>query len=105
MPGMTTRLNLLAERPGNYPGLSSNFSGDGFSDMHFLVSAVLVDEFQGWLSRTQRGGRALDARTYAELARAGSNAPTQTYFSVDPNLFEKIVQSTAQPLAARHKGD
>jgi cytochrome o ubiquinol oxidase subunit 2 len=105
MPGMTTRLNLLAERPGNYPGLSSNFSGDGFSDMRFLVSAVLVDEFQGWLSRTQRGGTALDAHTYAELARAGSNTPTQTYYSVDPNLFEKIVQSTAQPLAARHKGD
>ena len=25
MPGMTTRLNLLAERPGDYPGLSSQF--------------------------------------------------------------------------------
>jgi cytochrome o ubiquinol oxidase subunit 2 len=50
MPGMTTRLNLLAERPGNYPGLSSNFSDDGFSDMRFVVSAVLVDEFQGWLA-------------------------------------------------------
>ena len=105
MPGMTTRLNLLAERPGNYSGLSSNFSGDGFSDMRFVVSAVLVDEFQGWLSRTQRGGTALDAHTYAELARAGVNTPTQTYYSVDANLFEKIVQSTAQPLVARHRGD
>jgi cytochrome o ubiquinol oxidase subunit 2 len=105
MPDMTTRLNLLAERSGNYPGLSSNFSGDGFSDMRFQVSAVLVDEFQGWLSRTQRGGTALDARTYAELARAGSNTRTQAYYRVDPHLFEKIVQSTAQPLASRHKND
>jgi cytochrome o ubiquinol oxidase subunit II len=100
MPGMTTRLNLLAERPGNYPRLSSNFSGDGFSDMRFLVSAVLVDEFQGWLSRTQRGGTALDARTYAELARAASNTPTQTYYSVDPNLFETIVQSRSNGMDA-----
>ena len=40
MPGMTTQLNLLADRPGDYPGLSANFSGDGFSDMRFLVHAV-----------------------------------------------------------------
>src|SRR5271154_5704189 len=32
MPGMTTRLHLLAERPGDYPGFASHFSGDGFSD-------------------------------------------------------------------------
>src|SRR5476651_2499431 len=33
MPGMTTHLNLLATNAGDYPGFSSNFSGDGFSDM------------------------------------------------------------------------
>src|SRR5580692_5509846 len=32
MPGMTTHLNLLAAQPGDYPGFSSHFSGDGFSD-------------------------------------------------------------------------
>ena len=40
MPGMTTRLNLMADAPGDFPGLSSNFSGDGFSDMRFVVHAV-----------------------------------------------------------------
>src|SRR5208282_2731073 len=33
MPGMTTHLNLLADRPGEFPGISANFSGDGFADM------------------------------------------------------------------------
>jgi cytochrome o ubiquinol oxidase subunit II len=45
MPGMTTRLNLLADRPAEYPGLSSHFSGDGFSDMHFIVHAVSSSDF------------------------------------------------------------
>ena len=31
MPRMTTRLNLQADRTGVYDGLSSHFSGDGFS--------------------------------------------------------------------------
>jgi cytochrome o ubiquinol oxidase subunit 2 len=35
MPNMVTRLNLKADQPGTYEGLSAQFSGDGFSDMRF----------------------------------------------------------------------
>ena len=101
MPGMTTHLNLLAERPGDYPGLSSQFSGNGFADMRFVVRAVSALEFQNWLARTRGEGTTLDASAYAQLARASSNVNVQTYRGIDPNLFERIVQTTAQPLAAR----
>ena len=100
MPGMRTRLNLLAERPGNYPGLSTNFSGDGFSDMRFVVRAVPAADFAAWIERTRAAGRPLDADAYSQLARAGGNAKTQTYRSVDPGLFERIVQKSAPPPAA-----
>ncbi|MEA3107064.1 MAG: cytochrome o ubiquinol oxidase subunit [Gammaproteobacteria bacterium] len=100
MPGMTTRLNLMADSPGDYPGLSAHFSGDGFSDMRFVVHAVPESEFSSWLARAQDEGTVLDADTYSQLARAGSIAQTQTYSGVDPMLFENIVQTTAQPLAA-----
>jgi cytochrome o ubiquinol oxidase subunit II len=90
MPGMTTRLNLLAERPGDYPGLSANFSGDGFSDMRFLVHAVSAAEFERWLAQARGEGSALNAEAYAQLARATSDTPVQTYRGVDPQLFERI---------------
>jgi cytochrome o ubiquinol oxidase subunit 2 len=99
MPGMTTRLNLMADAPGDFPGLSSNFSGDGFSDMRFVVHAVSEAEFASWLARTRGAGPALNAKVYAQLARAG-NSTLQTYRSVDPMLFEHIVQTSAHPLAA-----
>lgn len=99
MPGMTTRLNLMADTPGDFPGLSSNFSGDGFSDMRFVVHAVSEAEFAGWLARTHGAGPTLNAKAYAQLARAG-NAALQTYRSVDPMLFEHIVHTSAQPPAA-----
>ena len=35
MAGMVTHLNLQADAPGTYPGLSAQFSGDGFADMQF----------------------------------------------------------------------
>jgi cytochrome o ubiquinol oxidase subunit II len=102
MPGMTTYLNLMADRPGDYAGLSAQFSGDGFSDMRFVVHAVPVSDFQSWLERTRGVGSALDSDAYAQLARASGNTPPQTYNGVDPMLFEHIVQTTAQPLAAAH---
>jgi cytochrome o ubiquinol oxidase subunit 2 len=44
MPRMTTRLNLKADRPGVYDGISSHFSGDGFSGMNFKVQAVPAEQ-------------------------------------------------------------
>src|SRR5262249_16686744 len=35
MAGMVTHLHLLAEHAGTYRGMSANYSGAGFSDMHF----------------------------------------------------------------------
>jgi cytochrome o ubiquinol oxidase subunit II len=100
MPGMATRLNLLADRPGDYPGLSSNFSGAGFSDMRFVVHAVPAAEFQSWLERTREAGTVLNTDAYSQLQRAAINMTLQTYGSVDPNLFERIVQQSVPSTAA-----
>jgi cytochrome o ubiquinol oxidase subunit 2 len=94
MPGMTTRLNLLAAQPGDYAGLSANFSGDGFSDMRFLVHAVPAAEFADWLARTREAASALDADAYSQLARPAGDAQARVYGSVDPNLFERIASPT-----------
>ena len=37
MNGMSSKLNLMANAPGEFHGLSAHFSGDGFSDMQFAV--------------------------------------------------------------------
>ena len=48
MAGMITRLHLQADHAGTYRGFSAQFSGDGFSDMHFDVDAVPDDKFAQW---------------------------------------------------------
>src|SRR4029077_7163335 len=40
MNGMRTQLHLQADPPGIFRALSSHYSGDGFSGMHFEVQAV-----------------------------------------------------------------
>jgi cytochrome o ubiquinol oxidase subunit 2 len=94
MAGMTTHLNLLADRPGAYPGISANFSGDGFADMRFTVSAVPADDFDKWLARVRDAGSALDAAGYAALAKPSKAVPATAYGSVEKNLFERILSAT-----------
>jgi cytochrome o ubiquinol oxidase subunit 2 len=95
MGGMTTHLNLLADKPGEYPGFSANFSGDGFSEMRFVVKSVSTADFNAWLAQTRATGSALDDTGYAALAKPSTAVPPTTYRSVDPKLFERIVDKTA----------
>jgi cytochrome o ubiquinol oxidase subunit 2 len=95
MGGMTTHLNLLADAPGEYPGFSANFSGDGFSEMRFVAKAVPAGDFDAWVARARGTGPALDEAAYAELAKPSQAVPPTTYRSVAPQLFERIVDQTA----------
>jgi cytochrome o ubiquinol oxidase subunit 2 len=103
MGGMATHLNLLADAPGEYPGISANFSGDGFSDMRFTVKAVPAGAFDGWVATVRGAGAALDDPGYDQLAKPSHAVPPTTYRAVDPKLFERILDLTAQP-AEKHAG-
>jgi cytochrome o ubiquinol oxidase subunit 2 len=94
MGGMTTHLNLLADKPGEYPGFSANFSGDGFSEMRFVVKSVPAGDFNAWLEQVRGAGSVLDDAGYAELAKPSKAVPPTTYRSVGPKLFERIIDQT-----------
>ena len=96
MPGMTTRLHLQADQPGNYRGMSAQFSGDGFADMHFNVEAVTPSKFLEWVGATRNVGAELNAATYAELAKPSERVVPFTYRSVAPGLFDRIRVSEMQ---------
>jgi cytochrome o ubiquinol oxidase subunit 2 len=99
MAGMVTRLHLQTDKPGSYPGLSAQFSGDGFADMRFTVDAVPPDKFAAWATATRGSGPTLDAQTYAELARPSQAVAPFTYGAVTPGLFRTIAYPDA---AATH---
>jgi cytochrome o ubiquinol oxidase subunit II len=98
MPRMTTRLNLKADRPGIYDGISSHFSGDGFSGMGFKVRAVPADEFAAWAQGAHGSALKLDGAGYAELSRPSSYVKPMTYGAVAPGLFDAIVANRAPML-------
>ncbi len=104
MSGMVTRLQLQADHPGSYPGLSANFSGGGFADMRFKVDAVPAAQFAQWVTAARNSGPALDKATYADLAKPSQAVAPFTYRSVASGLFQQILSSplpTSLPSAQR----
>ena len=106
MAGMQTQLHLLASEPGTYRGLSSNYSGDGFSGMTFKAIAMPSQQgFDDWLARVKTSQQTLGAAAYAQLAKASENNPVAYYSQVQPKLFADIVgrkmPNEAAPVALR----
>jgi len=97
MNGMTTQLNLIADRPGVFRGLSSHYNGDGFSGMHFMVSSVTPEQFSAWVAQARAAGPALDAASYRLLSQQSSNVAPFTYRSAEAGLFRDIVMKTLPP--------
>jgi cytochrome o ubiquinol oxidase subunit II len=96
MAGMVTRLHLQADHPGTYRGFSAQFSGEGFSDMHFDAVAVPDEGFAQWVNTARSAGPELDAKTYADLAKPSKAVEPFTYRSVAPGLFDSITVSEMQ---------
>jgi cytochrome o ubiquinol oxidase subunit 2 len=95
MGGMITHLNLLADAPGEYPGFSANYSGAGFAEMRFIAKAVAAGDFDVWVTQARGSGSALDEDAYAALAKPSKAVPPTTYRSVEPKLFDRILDQTA----------
>jgi cytochrome o ubiquinol oxidase subunit II len=97
MNGMTTQLNLRADALGTFIGLSSHYSGDGFSDMHFDMQAVPADQFAAWIDATRNTGPTLDPASYAALAKQSINTSPFTFRDANPALFRQIVTQQLPP--------
>jgi cytochrome o ubiquinol oxidase subunit 2 len=91
MAGMQTQLHLIADHPGVYHGISSAFSGPGFSDMHFDTVATDRDTFDAWVAQARRSPLKLDQPVYDALAQPSEKNPVTVYATVAPGLFDGIV--------------
>jgi len=98
MNGMVTRLELRADEVGNYKGLSSHFSGDGFPNMVFDVRVVSEADFARLSSIAARNNRALNGDSYQKELLPQSAPKEQTIYRLDdPELFMAIAMQKMPP--------
>ena len=87
MPGMRSTLHAVLNRPGDYDGLSANYSGAGFSDMHFRLRGLAAADFDRWVAETKASGRTLPIATYLRLEKPSEKVPAIRFAAVEPGLF------------------
>ena len=97
MNGMVTQLHLAADKPGEFYGQSAQFSGDGFSDMNFVVRVVPADQFAQLVAGARQSGPALDRTSYTMLSGQSSNVRPFTYRTIDPSLFNAVATQQLPP--------
>lgn len=92
MTGMATHLNLIAERPGEYEGLSANYSGEGFDKMKFKAIAMPIEQFEHWVtSMRQASLPSLTWPEYESLALPGTQEYPSFYSDVDGDIFAGVM--------------
>ena len=92
MTGMTTHLNLIADKPGTYTGSSANISGEGFAAMHFAADARTQGDFESWVLQTRTYLRDLTFADYDALAKPSTEIDVKQYRSYDARLYDRVVQ-------------
>lgn len=97
MAGMSTKIHLMADQPGDYRGSSANISGKGFSNMHFNTYAVPQTEFDTWVSLANSSPESLSRPAYDELAKPSDGRTLATYAGVERDLYDTIVMKYMMP--------
>lgn len=97
MPGMSTALNLMAGKPGDYYGSSANISGNGFAGMHFTARAEDEQVFNRWAATTRQSAPTLSLNAYNQLARPSKDNPAAAYRLGADNLFDYVVMKYMVP--------
>jgi len=97
MPGMETQLNAVINHAGDYEGLSANYSGAGFSGMHFRFKGMSAADFALWVQDAKASGVELTPDGYRVLEKPSARVPVQRFGSISPDLYESILNRCLEP--------
>ncbi|CAI0859178.1 cytochrome o ubiquinol oxidase subunit II [Serratia ficaria] len=111
MAGMQTKLHLIGNEAGKYDGISSSFSGRGFSGMKFTAIVTPTEgDFDQWVAKVKESSNNLNATSdFNKLAEPSENNPVEYFSSVKPNLFKETIAKFMGDMdmhkgAAAHEG-
>ena len=97
MPGMQTVLNAVINKPGNFDGFSSNYSGEGFTDMRFRFLGMSQRDFSQWVAKVRASGGDLDTRAFNQLNQPSRAEPVHYYARFDADLYHRILNQCVDP--------
>lgn len=97
MPGMETKLHAVINKEGDYEGISSNYSGDGFSHMRFRFHGLQQGGFDEWIARVQQNGTMLNRDAFLKLEKPSIREPVRLFAGVEDGLYDAVLNMCVRP--------
>ena len=91
MNGMSSELNLIANKIGEYKGYNTNINGQGYAEMQFTARVPSYDEFERWVEQTRTSEETLTMNNYETLANPDTIEEPLFYRLGDTQLYDKIL--------------
>jgi cytochrome o ubiquinol oxidase subunit II len=91
MNGMSTKLHIMADQPGDYLGMSANISGEGFADMKFTATVKAQPDFDAWMQQAKQSPSTLGTAEYETIAEPSVNPEVKTYTVTKHDLYNDVV--------------
>ncbi|MEO8691542.1 MAG: cytochrome c oxidase subunit II transmembrane domain-containing protein [Candidatus Saccharimonas sp.] len=91
MNGMSSQLNLIADKTGTFEGYNTNINGKGYSDMKFQVQSVSRGDYAAWVRSVASSKPNLTDDKYHELEQPNVVGQSD-YVLSDRSLYDRIVE-------------
>ncbi len=97
MPGMNSKLHLIADTQGEFKGSSANISGTGFAGMTFVAKSSSEEDYKKWVESVKASDKSLDRKQYNLLAEPSENNPVELFSLKDGDLYNQIIMKFMMP--------
>lgn len=105
MNGMSTQLNLEANKMGTFKGYNTNINGKGYAKMDFQVPIVSKSNFDSWGKGAQKSPNVMNEMTYNKLSKPVVFDGTKVYHLQDSTLYDTILMKYMAPMAGTKMND
>lgn len=91
MTGHVNRLNILADKTGDYAGSSAEINGAGFAGMKFTAHASTMDDFTSWVQSVKGSSAILDSAEYQKLLKPTEYNKTVLYSQAGAEVYDTML--------------
>lgn len=102
MAGMSTQLNLVADRTGEFLGRNTQYNGEGFHTQSFRTVVMPSSQFDTWVQDTQHNKQTLNFTTYEHLLKPSIEHEPRYFGTVETDLFERVLASFTSGHGQQH---
>jgi cytochrome o ubiquinol oxidase subunit 2 len=91
MTGHVNQLNLMATKPGDYPGNTAEITGAGFAGMKFTARASSKADFDQWVQGVKWYPNTLGSSEYDQLVKPSEDNAAAFYSDYENGLYDKVL--------------